>query len=134
MPARNPARRSATIVTPVTDAPPSRPSVFGRGLAVLLAWHVVLAGVPGLLIYLAATEGDCIEVGCLLHDEPALALWLALTFVGVPALLSLLVSVAIVAVLVLRSGYRAGVAALVGASVGLVVACSAGLVQFGFHS
>jgi len=135
MPAWNPRdRRSAAIVTTMTDAAPGRRSVLRRGLAIVLAWHVVLAGVPVLLLYLVNTKGDCIEVGCLLHDEPALALWIAVTFVGIPALVSLIVSVAIVAVLVLRSGYPAGVAAWVGASVGLVVACSVGLVQFGLPS
>jgi hypothetical protein len=118
----------------MTEAPPSRRSVFGRGLVILLAWHVVLAGVPVLLLYLVFTRGDCIEVGCLLHAEPALALWIAVTFVGIPALVSLIVSVAIVAVLVLRSGYQAGMAAWVGASIGLVLACSVGLARYGFPS
>jgi len=131
MPARNPEpdRRSAAIVTPMTDAPPGRRSVFGRGLAILLAWHVVLAGVPVLLLYLVNSKDNCIEVGCLLH-VPALAVWIVAALVGLPTLASLIVSVAIFAVLALRPGYPAGVAASVGASVGLVVACSVGVVLF----
>ena len=90
------------------------------------------AGVPVLLLYWAMTGGvDCAGPGCLLRVERGLALWLAVAFVGIPALISLAVSVATAAVLVFRSGYPPVTAAVVGASIGLVVGCFLGLVMLG---
>ena len=116
----------------MTDAPPSRGAVFRRGLGILLAWHVVLAGVPALLLYRAnVDDDDCVAYECLLHDQRTLVLWLSVAFVGIPALVSLVVSVATCAVLVLRSDYPPALAAGVGAFAGFVVACCGGLVVYG---
>ena len=117
----------------MTDAPPSRWAVLGRGLAILLAWHVVLAGVSvALLDWLnGGDEADCVEMGCHPTDDPRVALALTVVFIGIPASVSLLVSAASCGTLVLRSDYPPALAATVGALAGLVAACFGGLLMLG---
>ncbi|BCY11679.1 hypothetical protein [Actinoplanes sp. L3-i22] len=100
----------------MTQTLPSRRwPVFGRGLAILLAWHVVVAGIAAASFW----------------PGPELHVWLAATITVLATVLSLVVAVPALAVLVWRAGCPAPAAAGVGALAGLVVAGVAGLVLLG---
>lgn len=125
------------MVTAVIAPPPSRRAVFLRGLGILLAWHVVVTGVAVLLLdRMALDDDDCVGLECLPRDRPGWAVGLSVAAAGIPALVSLTVSVATLVVLVLRSDppLPPAVAAGVGALIGLVIACCGGLVVFGLQS
>jgi hypothetical protein len=125
---------ATATVTPVTEAPPSRRTVFGRGLAILLAWHVVLVGVPALLAYWGIfNDDDCVAYDCLLNER-GLEVGLTVAAVGIPALVSLLVSVAAFSVFVVRAEWPPTLAAVVGAIIGLVAACCGVLLVLGLDN
>jgi hypothetical protein len=94
---------------------------FRRGLAVLLVWHVVVAGVPMAIIYSELmNDHDCVAHECLLTGDPGPALWLGAVVAGVPALASLVVSAPTFAVLTRRFQWSPGTAVAVSAGAGLL--------------
>ena len=125
---------SAATVTPMNEASPSQWPAFGRGLAILLTWHVVVAGIAVLLLYgSAGNDDDCVAYECLFNDDRRLMLWLSVVITGIPTLMSLIVAVPTLAILVWRAEWPPLISAGTSAFAGLVFACTGGLFLLGLE-
>ncbi|XVV15886.1 hypothetical protein ACQP2X_16505 [Actinoplanes sp. CA-131856] len=107
---------------------PRRWAVFGRGLAILLTWHVVVGGIAVLLLYGTLGHDDR-----LVNDTPGPVFWLSALATGVATVMSLIVSVPTLAILVWRAAWPPLVSAGTSAFAGLVFACVGGLFLLGLE-